>query len=85
MNDKEIFYLFLKYKDVVISRYAEIQHNATRVRSVVDDSQMVPFNEELKLSEKEIGLKINTSVRDNKEYLCSVSYTHLTLPTTLTV
>lgn len=70
MNDKEIFYLFLKYKDVVISRYAEIQHNATRVRSVVDDSQRVPFNEELKLSEKEIGLKINTSVRDNKEYLC---------------
>lgn len=74
MNDKDIFYLFLKYKDVVISRYSEIQHNATKARSVVDDSQRIAFNDALQLSEKEIDWQIKTSGRKNNEYLYSFDH-----------
>lgn len=69
MNDKELFYLFLKYSDVVISRYEQLRLTPKRyVDSRSSKNIRKDFEEELQSSKDFIDKEIKSSGYTNNEY-----------------
>lgn len=68
MNDKELFYLFLKYSDIVISRYEQLRLTPKRyIDSRSSKNLRKNFEEELQSSKDFIDKEIKSSGYTNNE------------------
>ncbi len=68
MNDKELFRLFLKYSNIVISRYKELTLNVKRYTNLSFSKMRKDFEEELQSSKDFIDKEIKNSGYINDGY-----------------